>query len=1353
VDVDSSAGILDYHGTNYTYNGHRGIDSDLCTFSEQTIGVPVFAVLDGVVTVAHDGEFDMRTSQVAGAVANFVVLNHGGTQETWYYHLKNGSVTVSVGDTVKAGQQLGLTASSGFSTGPHLHFESRNNGAAFEPFTGSQNVGASAWVNQPAFREEMYVRDFNITTQNLNSWVGPPVDTTRTGTLGVGLQAFRFWGIFQSLPASSNFKIRFLRPNGTVRFDSGSEGFGSGSEPFHKWSYWWWDYTINFDVEGTWILEFSVNGTVAVQAPLRITSAAATNRAPVAISASFDPPQASAGDVIFARVPFHLIDDPDYDVVRYRYQWQRNGSQVRDSTNAALGDALAAGTCVNGDVLTCTVTPSDGITSGTPVQLTMTVGAGLVLAEIVVEDPSGALTSGTASRDFGSQPVGGSTAAVTYTIRNTGTAVLTGLALTKTGGHASDFAVSSLGGTTLAPGADATFTLAFAPQGAGARAATLRIASNDADENPFLIALAGSGTTMPEIAVEQPVGIQLANGPISSRDFGTINQGNASPLSFTIRNTGSAVLTSLAITTDGTNSADFALSNLGVTSLSPNASATFTASFSPSANGPRTAAIHIASNDSDENPFTIALTGTGAPPLPAIPTAVSLAASNITGTTATVAGSVDPRHGDTVVTFEYGLLTSYGSSIVAAESPLSGTGARLVGAVINGLQGHTLYHYRVRAVNSAGSANGTDKTFVTPNSPPNALTDSVTALPGNVLTIAVLGNDFDADGDALKLVSVRSPAAAAGTAKVVGNNIVFNAGPAFTGTSFSYTISDGFGGTATGLVVINLEACMLSPVATAVLAPATSYTVAVTTTGTWLTADTLSWATVSPTLNSGNGSATVTLLANASKASRSGVITIGGKAHSIIQAGTLGFTIEPPPTIPMGMVSADYSLAIPSLQVPVTFSATGLPSGLTIGKTSGVISGKPNLAGSFKVSITGTTAAGASTKISLPLIIQPLPMGTVGSFTAWLSRGSALNSGLGGFMTLAVASSGSLTGTLKWGAASYTFKSRLIATLAGNPSALVSIARPSPAVPLTATLVFDGATNTMTGSVTDGTDPLSQGSLVSGRRSIWTATAATAYAATYNSTADLPLASLTDPAQPLGVGWEVMTVARSGTVKGTGRTADGIAYTFGGPLWPDGSIPHLAVIYGGRGSVMALPRITLGTPVANNRVVGWVDTLKIGPASTTDRSYRTGIPHIERTLDGAPWIPPTTAAPIVLGLADASGNAQVVFTGGEVELANQFASLAQTLRVNRTNTTTFAAATLAAGNPCRVNMTITASKGLFSGSFVLTDMVAGKVVLRTVNYHGIMLSHRGRGYAYFTLPGLLPSMTNSNILGGRALLN
>jgi fibronectin-binding autotransporter adhesin len=113
----------------------------------------------------------------------------------------------------------------------------------------------------------------------------------------------------------------------------------------------------------------------------------------------------------------------------------------------------------------------------------------------------------------------------------------------------------------------------------------------------------------PEIKVEQGTEI-LNNG---SQDFGTVVVGASASLTFTISNIGTADLTGLAITKSGTHAGDFSMTQVSPAApvSGPTGTTTFTVTFSPLATGARTAAIHIASNDSDENPFTIIVTGDG----------------------------------------------------------------------------------------------------------------------------------------------------------------------------------------------------------------------------------------------------------------------------------------------------------------------------------------------------------------------------------------------------------------------------------------------------------------------------------------------------------------------------------------------------------------------------------------------------------------------------------------------------------------------------------------------------------------------------------------------------------------------
>lgn len=118
--------------------------------------------------------------------------------------------------------------------------------------------------------------------------------------------------------------------------------------------------------------------------------------------------------------------------------------------------------------------------------------------------------------------------------------------------------------------------------------------------------------TGPEISIQQPKGTNLADG-ITKKSFGSIALGKTGPAKiFTLKNTGTTTLKALAIRKDGSHAGDFLITAPAKTSLAPGASTTFKVSFKPAAQGTRTAVIHVSSNDSDENPFDIAVSGQGA---------------------------------------------------------------------------------------------------------------------------------------------------------------------------------------------------------------------------------------------------------------------------------------------------------------------------------------------------------------------------------------------------------------------------------------------------------------------------------------------------------------------------------------------------------------------------------------------------------------------------------------------------------------------------------------------------------------------------------------------------------------------
>ncbi len=155
-DHDSGGGLEDWNCGTKTYNGHKGTDIGIGSFPVMDAGSRwIVAAADGKVVFVNDGCFDRCTSgtcNCGSGFGNYVKVEHADKRSTYYAHMMKGSVAVKNGDTVKCGDKLGKVGSSGYSTGPHLHFEPRTSGnVSFEPFKGSCGASSSSWITQGSY--------------------------------------------------------------------------------------------------------------------------------------------------------------------------------------------------------------------------------------------------------------------------------------------------------------------------------------------------------------------------------------------------------------------------------------------------------------------------------------------------------------------------------------------------------------------------------------------------------------------------------------------------------------------------------------------------------------------------------------------------------------------------------------------------------------------------------------------------------------------------------------------------------------------------------------------------------------------------------------------------------------------------------------------------------------------------------------------------------------------------------------------------------------------------------------------------------------------------------------------------
>ena len=231
--------------------------------------------------------------------------------------------------------------------------------------------------------------------------------------------------------------------------------------------------------------------------------------------------------------------------------------------------------------------------------------------EMAVEVPVvGDLTDGSSEVDYGYVTVGYH-ADLTFTIRNSGDddLHLTGtprVAISGTG--ASRFAVEGEPAAVIPAGGQTSFMVRFTPVPGPVVHASLSIANDDSDENPFDIALTGGGAWS-EIVVESPAGVELLDGTATLTFPPVKSGGSATPQTVTVRNLGSALLTNLGVTVEGDGFTRDA-SSLPVM-LPPGGSGSFEVNFVPagSGSGNQSATIRISNSDYDEAPFEIHVEG------------------------------------------------------------------------------------------------------------------------------------------------------------------------------------------------------------------------------------------------------------------------------------------------------------------------------------------------------------------------------------------------------------------------------------------------------------------------------------------------------------------------------------------------------------------------------------------------------------------------------------------------------------------------------------------------------------------------------------------------------------------------
>ncbi|MBI1339637.1 peptidoglycan DD-metalloendopeptidase family protein [bacterium] len=280
LDHNNAQGALqDYTCGTRTYDlpdgyDHAGIDFFTAPFPWTTMDASnafATAAYAGVVTAVRSGEADRSCGNLSTLPTttqpNFVAIRQDDGYMAYYYHFKRDSIpaAVTVGARVAKGDVLGVIGSSGFSSGPHLHFELRDEqNVAIDPMSGTCSPGAPLFTHQWNFRDTRVMR---IGTHGAAPNLPSDSCVTETPNLKTVFQPGETIFVapyMRDLLPGQTVAVTLFRPDGSTYGQASTNA--NIPEPY-AWAYYYWSWNLPTNAPaGTWRARATVAGVTYEQA-------------------------------------------------------------------------------------------------------------------------------------------------------------------------------------------------------------------------------------------------------------------------------------------------------------------------------------------------------------------------------------------------------------------------------------------------------------------------------------------------------------------------------------------------------------------------------------------------------------------------------------------------------------------------------------------------------------------------------------------------------------------------------------------------------------------------------------------------------------------------------------------------------------------------------------------------------------------------------------------------------------------------------------------------------------------------------------------------------------------------------